>query len=443
MKKNKVIITSALPYVNAKPHIGFAFEIVLADIYARFYRQAGKEVRFVSGTDENSFKIFRAAKKAGLTAFEMAKKNSFYFINLKEKLNLSTDIFIRTSSDNHKRSASKFWKDLSSKDLYEKLWTAKYCPECESFMFTKEDQFCLHHKIKLEDIVEENIFFKIGNYKDRIKKDISKKNIIILPNSVSKKFVKEFGNYNDINISRKKETDWGIVTPGNKDRVMYSFFDALIGYITGLQFEQDPSVFKEWWNNNTKIIQFIGRDILKFHALYWPAMLYSEGINKIPNYIVVHGFITKEGEKISKSKGNVIDIDEVVSSFGVQPFRYFCARNNIFNDIDYSIEKIKSAQEELKRISEVLTRIIFKLEKSADQYSFTNKEKMKFKKYSSLMEKFDPESAMKIMWKIFIDLEKYISKKDNKKLDDEYLGRSVSLINKMLEPILAQNIIKK
>lgn len=338
----KFYITSAIPYPNGVPHLGFGLEIVQADVLARYYRLRGDEVWFLTGTDEHGLKVFQSAKKEGIDFQEYVDKNSKEFARLKEVLNISYDDFIRTSDKiRHWPGAQKLWAN-GKKDIYLKKYTGFYCVGCEGFITERElvDGLCPEHKIEPEKVEEENYFFKLKNYRDDIKKLIEKNEIRILPESRKNEVMNLLKDAEDFSISRPKEKiSWGIPVPDDPNQIQYVWFDALASYITAIGYGRDESSFAKWWPAD---IHVIGKGILRFHAIYWPGMLLSAGL-PLPKSIFVHGYLTIDGEKISKSLGNVISPEEVVKKYGVDPVRYYLLREiPSYEDGDWAEKKFKA-----------------------------------------------------------------------------------------------------
>ncbi|MFA5099051.1 MAG: methionine--tRNA ligase [Candidatus Paceibacterota bacterium] len=343
---DKTFISTAIDYVNAFPHIGHALEKIFADVFARRERLLGKEVFFLSGTDENSLKNVRAAETAGIPVNELVKKNADKFLELKSVFELSLDDFIRTTEERHVLGAQKLWK-ACEKDIFKKKYSGLYCVACETFY--KEDELpdgcCPVHLTKPDFVEEENYFFRLSKYQDYLKNLVEKEKIKIIPQS-RKNEILAFINrgLEDICISRSSERahGWGVDVPGDPSQKIWVWFDALANYITALDFGKDGEKFQTWWQENGKKIHVVGKDILKFHAVYWPAMLYSAGLNP-PDIIFAHGFITVDGQKMSKSLGNVIDPFELVKKYGADSARYFfLAEFPAVDDGDFSYEKLEN-----------------------------------------------------------------------------------------------------
>lgn len=341
MAKKPALITTSIAYVNGAPHVGFAMEAIEADTFARWKRLRGHEVFFLTGTDEHGIKIYRTAEEQGITARELADKNSTAFRELARLLNISHDDFIRTSEDRHIRGAQEFWQRIEKReDLDERPFTGKYCVGCETFYTEKEleNGCCPIHLRPPEELTEENYFFRLSRYSEEISSLLSEKKIEVLPDFRAQEILRfaEDG-LKDISFSRPaKSLPWGIPVPGKPDQTMYVWCDALTNYITAVGFGTSDE-WKHYWEDG-EVIHFIGKDILRFHAAIWPAMLLSAHL-PLPSTICVHGFLTSEGHKMSKSLGNVVDPFAVVEEFGgnPDPLRFFLLSEVPFGrDADFS-----------------------------------------------------------------------------------------------------------
>lgn len=326
----KIYITTAIPYVNASPHLGQAMEFIQADAVARYHRLIGNEVFFVSGVDENSLKNVLSAEKAGEPVADFVKKNSDIFYKLMGLLNISIDDFIRTTEKRHILGAKKIWGSYQ-KDIYSGEYEGLYCVGCEDF-FKEEDLIngvCPDHKTKPEFIKEKNYFFRLSKYQDWLQEVYDKNIISIIPENRKAETINFIKNgLRDFSISRSKERSrgWGIEVPNDESQIMYVWADALSNYITALGYGLDSPLYRSWWEDETTDVwHFIGKNITKFHCIYWPAILKSAGL-RLPSKIIVHGFITSEGEKMSKSLGNVLSPFDLVEEWGVDVLRYYLLR---------------------------------------------------------------------------------------------------------------------
>lgn len=337
-------VTTSIPYVNGEPHIGFAMELLQADVMARAARLQGKPVIFSTGTDEHGGKIEERAAAENIAPYDFATKVSDQFRDLTRLLNISNDRFIRTTDPGHEQRAAVIWKNLE-KDIYKGSYTGWYCTGDEAFFteaVVKENNgVCPNHQRAYEKIEEENYFFKLSAYGERIKDSISDGSFRIVPTSRKHEILSVINEgLEDISISRPKDKiGWGIPVPGDKNQVMYVWFEALMNYLTVLGYPEYEDFTKYWPAN----VQVIGKDILRFHAAIWPGMLLALGL-PLPNTLFVHGFITVEGQKMSKSLGNVIHPKSIVDDFGVDAFRYYFLRHiPAHEDGNYSAETMLKA----------------------------------------------------------------------------------------------------
>ncbi len=334
-------VTTSIPYVNDVPHIGHAMELLQADVLARAARADKTPVIFTTGTDEHGGKIAEKAAELKITPKAYADQVSKKFQELNKVLNLSNDRFIRTTDPGHEQRAQIIWKNLA-KDIYKGSYEGWYCTGCEAFVtdaVAKENKgTCPHHNKPYEKLKEENYFFKLTKYAPQIQKAIDDGSFRILPASRRHEIMAVFkAGIEDISISRPKEKiAWGIPVPGDAKQVMYVWFEALMNYITVLGYPEHED-FKKFWPAN---VQVVGKDILRFHAAIWPGMLLALGL-KLPQSLYVHGFITVEGKKMSKSLGNVVAPADVVKVYGTDAFRYYFLRHiPSYEDGDFSWERL-------------------------------------------------------------------------------------------------------
>lgn len=344
----KFYITTAIPYVNAAPHIGFAFLIIQADVLARWHRSKKEDTFFLAGSDEHGVKIVRTAENQNLTPKKLADKNVLKFRNLLKVFNISSDDFIRTTDKKrHWPGAKRVWLELvKSGDIYKKQYEGLYCVGHEAFITSKdiEDGICRDHKAKPEVIKEENYFFRLSKYTKSIIKAIKGNKFLIFPESRRNEILNVLNHgLEDVSFSRpKKDLKWGIPVPNDSTQTMYVWADALTNYISAIGYGSDQNVdilkFKKWWPADVEVL---GKDNLRFHAAIWPGMLFSMGL-ALPKSLWVHGFITSGGQKMSKTVGNVIDPFETVSKYGVDAVRYYLLREVSYGeDGDFTYEKLE------------------------------------------------------------------------------------------------------
>lgn len=341
--KSKFYITTTLPYVNAEPHVGFALEIVQADAVARARRLQGKEVFFNTGTDEHGLKIHRKAEEQGISTQAYVDQYAAAFDSLRDLLNLSYTHFIRTTDPHHKKAAQEFWKRCAANgDIYKAKYTVKYCVGCELEKTESElvDGKCpLHPNIELELIDEENYFFRFSKYQQPLLDLYNKNRDFVKPShrlEEIKNFVEQ--GLTDFSISRlASKMPWGVPVPDDEDHVMYVWFDALVNYISTTGWPEDTTAFAQWWPGT----QVAGKDNLRQQSAMWQAMLLSA---QLPHskQIFIHGFITSEGKKMSKSLGNVVSPAEIVERYGTEATRFYLLREiPALDDGDFSFQRMQ------------------------------------------------------------------------------------------------------
>jgi methionyl-tRNA synthetase len=340
---NNFYITTSIPYVNGEPHIGFAMELIQADVLARNARQNGKDVMYSAGTDEHGTKVAQKAAELGMKPKELTDQMSQKFRDLGQLLNISNDRFIRTTDAGHEQRAQIIWKNLQ-KDIYKARYIGWYDVRQEEFVPESQldpERVKPDHPQAYQKLEEENYFFRLSKYRQPIQDAIEKDELKIVPKTRRNEILALLKDgLEDISISRPKDKlDWGVPVPGDKTQVMYVWFEALMNYITVLGYPEHED-FKKFWPAN---VQVVGKDITRFHAAIWPGMLLSLGL-PLQKLLYVHSFITVEGQKMSKSIGNVIAPADVVSKYGVDAFRYYFLRHiPSYEDGDYSVERFESA----------------------------------------------------------------------------------------------------
>lgn len=343
MSTKHFYICTAIPYVNDKPHIGHAMDFVYADVLARFERQLGSDVSFSIGTDEHGTKIAENAELAKLTPKEFTDKIVPQWQEFARVAGISNDRFLRTTDPNHEKRAQIIWKNLSEY-IYKGSYVGLYCVGCESFyteaVVKENGGSCPLHNREYEKIEEENYFFALSKFTARIQGVIESGDFVIIPETRKNEILNVLkAGLDDISISRPKDSvGWGIPVPGDPTHNMYVWFEALMNYITVLGYPEHPD-FAMFWPAD---VQVIGKDILRFHAAIWPAMLIGLGL-PLPGKLYVHGFVTANGQKMSKTIGNVVDPIEVIGRHGVDAFRYYLLRHiPSHDDGDFSDERFES-----------------------------------------------------------------------------------------------------
>jgi methionyl-tRNA synthetase len=344
-EKPKFYLTTAIAYPNGAPHIGFAYEVIASDAIARFMRLDGYDVYFLTGTDEHGIKMLQTAAREGVSARELADRNAPEFKRMAERLNCSNDDFIRTTEKRHHLSSQEIWRRMQANgDIYKGSYAGWYSVRDEAYYGEGETEVRPDgvrygpQGTPVEWVEEESYFFRLSAYGERLLAFYAEHPDFVLPQTRFNEvisFVK--GGLQDLSISRTT-FDWGVPVPDDPKHVMYVWVDALTNYITGVGFPDTESAeFRRWWPADLHVI---GKDIVRFHAVYWPAFLMSAGID-LPRRIFGHGFLFNRGEKMSKSLGNVVDPFTLIDEYGVDPLRYFILREVPFGqDGNYSHEGI-------------------------------------------------------------------------------------------------------
>ena len=343
--KKKLYITTAIPYANGAPHIGNALDYLIADIWARHQRQKGNEVRFQVGTDEHGNKIAQKAQENGLSPQEYVDQTVQNFKTLMDKMNTSYTDFVRTTDSHHIGASQYIWTQLQPY-IYKGNYEGWYCQGCEAFYTEKEvaeqGGICRDHKTSFERLSEENYYLRISEFTEKIIEAIQSDKMKIVPEFRKKEFLKFLENgLEDVSISRpKKNLSWGVPVPSEPSQVMYVWIDALANYLSVIGYPDRHDEWVEFWPAN---VQVIGKDILRFHAGIWPAMLLGLGL-PLPKQLLVHGHISSGGMKMSKSVGNVVDPNEIIDNYGLDAFRYYFSRHiPTLDDGDFTWEKFEKA----------------------------------------------------------------------------------------------------
>ncbi|MDP3996671.1 MAG: methionine--tRNA ligase [bacterium] len=417
LQKNTFYITVPIFYPNANLHLGHAYTTTLADVLARYSRLAGKETYFLTGSDENAEKVAKAAKKATKETKEYLDEISENFKRLFADLDISYDQFIRTSDEKaHWPGAVEFWKKLASAgDIEKRSYEGLYCVGHEAFVMEKDliDGKCPDHNEEPQVVKEENYFFKLSKYTLKIKEKIESGELKIIPETRRNEIVAllERG-LEDVSFSRPSDkVSVGIPVPDDPSQKMYVWCDALVNYVSALGFgREDRALYDKFWPADVHVI---GKDILRFHAAIWPGMLLSVGL-PLPRAILVHGFITSGGKKMSKTLGNVIDPKTLIDEYGAEAVRYYLARHiSPFEDGDITLEKFKEAYNAdlANGIGNLVSRVMKMAEQynpnTANEYADTAN-KYKFpKEYIKAMDEYNIKKVADIVWE-------HISKTDQK-----------------------------
>jgi methionyl-tRNA synthetase len=336
MNTQRIYLSTTIPYVNGRPHIGHALELVQADVLARHHRQAGDQVRFQTGTDDNALKNVLAAEAEGVPVAELVSRNAAAFAALREPLALSFDDFIRTGSDpRHRPGVERLWDACAaSGDFYLKRYEGQYCVGCEQFYRPAEltGGRCPEHRIEPELVAEENWFFRLSRYADQLRELISSGTLRIEPAGRRNEVLGFIaGGLEDFSASRPtaRARGWGIPVPGDPSQVIYVWWDALGNYVTSLGYGIGGADYQRWWTDADRRVHVVGKGVLRFHAVYWPAILLSAG-EPLPTDILVHDYLTLGSSKISKSDagrvGDTSDPVALAARYGTDALRWWLLR---------------------------------------------------------------------------------------------------------------------
>lgn len=411
-KEKKLYIATAIPYVNGEPHIGNALDYLIADIWTRYQKQNGHEVRFQVGTDEHGNKIATKAAEAGLDPKAYADKMYVNFENLMKKVGTSYTDFVRTTDDHHVKSVEYIWQQLAPY-IYKGKYEGWYCVGHEAFFTDKEVQatngVCPDHQTPYQQISEDNYYLKASAFTDKIKAAINDGAMQILPEMRKNEFLELIKDgLSDVSISRpRKNLSWGIAVPGDPEQVIYVWIDALANYITVIGYPDNA----DWQNYWPADVQVIGKDILRFHAGIWPAMLL--GLNlALPKRLLVHGHVNVGNAKMSKSVGNVVDPNEIIDNFGLDAFRYYFARHiPTLDDGDFTWEKFESAYnnelgDDLGNLVQRVASMVTKYQAGVIGESQQTEHDMSA--YHEAFEKLEFNKALDEVWNMIRSLNQYI-----------------------------------
>lgn len=454
---NKFYLTTAIPYVNAAPHIGHALEFVQADVVARYHQLLGDQTALLTGSDENSLKNVQAAEKEGISTQELCDKNTIKFQELFKSLNINYQFFQRGSDKKtHFVGSQELWRRCKKEDIYKKNYEGLYCVGCETF-YTEDELTkgkCPEHLTRPELVQEENYFFRLSKYQQQLEELISKDILKIIPETKKNEvfsFIKM--GLRDFSISRSRERakNWGVPVPGDDKQIIYVWFDALNIYQTGVGFGWNEKLYKKWWPADLHII---GKGIIRFHAVYWPAILLSAGL-PLPKSIFVHGYLTVNGQKISKSLGNVIDPGDLIKKYGIDPLRYYLLREiPSYSDGDFSERRFTELYNaDLAnglgnagaRVAKLCESSNFRIDRILPTFlsGHVNKE----------IENYRFDHALEIIWKDIKQLNEFLDREEPWKRKGEELRKTlvgaVSIIRniaQVLQPFLpetAEKILKQ
>lgn len=398
----KFYITTAIDYVNAKPHIGHAYEKVLADAIARWHKLRGDKVWFLTGTDENAQKNAQAAKNAGIATKDFVDKNVKFFIELCKNLNVSYDDFIRTTEKRHVKVAKEIFKKVYDKgEIYKGKYEGIYCEGCEAFITEKDliNGECPEHRKAPKYMSEEAYFFKLSKYKEKIVKFIEN---YIIPESKKKEILTRLkeDELKDLCVSRTN-LEWGIDSPIDPKFKIYVWFDALINYYSGAN------------GNWPADLHVIGKGINWFHSVIWPAMLMSAGL-ELPKKLLVHGYLNIKGQKMSKSLGNIIDPLELLKKYSSDSIRYSLLRCTVFDDSDYSEEILieRHNNELANKLGNLISRVTTLSEKYGIKET-KNKllDKLKFEEIEKCFDNYEIDKALGLIFEFIDHCNEYVQSK--------------------------------
>ena len=439
-------ITTPIYYVNAEPHIGHAYTTIASDVLARYQRLKGNSVYFLTGVDEHGINIQKVADQKGVSPQDYCNQIAPTFTQLWQKLNISNDAFIRTTSDLHKSGVAKFFTQLyQSGDVYQGKYEGLYCQHCERFFTEKElgeNELCPIHRKPVDKVVEENYFFALTKYQDQLIDFIESNPSFIEPASRRNEIMEVLkSGLQDVSISRSS-VDWGIPLPFDSEQNIYVWAEALANYITALDYHCDGAKFKQFWPAS---VHMMAKEITRFHVIIWPAMLMAVGL-PLPKQIFAHGWLTKDGEKISKTTGNVIDMDSLIEEFGLDPFRYFFMREFSFgNDGDYTYQRLVTRYNSdlANDLGNLLSRVLGLLNKHFDtlpepsgQAEMIDDEikqmaKITTERLDHLMDQISLDMALETIWEFVRRINKYIQETKAWSLKDQKVRMGTILYNAM------------
>lgn len=452
-KPNTFYITTPIFYPNAELHMGNAYPVTLADIVARYHRLRGDTTYFLVGSDEHAGKVVKAAEKAGKKTSEFLDEVTDSFRKLYGTLDISYDQFVRTSDQKvHWPGAILMWNKLvEAGDIYKKSYKGLYCVGCEAFVTEKDlvDGKCQYHDTVPELLEEENYFFKLSKYTDRVKEKIVSGELTVMPDSRKAEILALLDRgLEDVSFSRPaNKNSWAIPVPNDPTQTMYVWCDALVNYISAIGYGRDDKTFLIYWPVDVHVI---GKDILRFHAAFWPAMLMSAGL-PLPKNILVHGMILSGGRKMSKTLGNIIDPQALIAEYGKDAFRYFIARHlSTFEDSEITPESYKDAYNAnlANGIGNLVSRVMKMVVSYDISYTITKSENKLVKEYSAHLDRFEINKAIDVVFAKIGELDAFIQtsqpfktiKTDIKKAqaDIVYLAQELHAVGEALAPFMPE-----
>lgn len=442
---SKYYIATAIAYPNAKPHIGHFLEFIQADTLARFKKMRGVDAFLLTGTDEHGQKMVEKAKALGITPEKLAEENRRYFQDLKETIDMDYSDFIATTEERHIKTAQEVWNRIYDKgDLYKKEYEGLYCVGCESFKTEKDlvNGKCPEHDKEPILLKEENYFFRLSRYGDALIEKLQSGELRIIPEFRTNEIVNVIkSGLLDVSFSRPKTSlSWGIEVPNNANHVMYVWCDALTNYLSGAGFADNPERFEKYWPCD---VHMIGKDISRFHALIWPAMLMSADI-PIPKSIFIHEFITSKGKKMSKTIGNVVDPYEVIGKYGSEALRFFILKEGVKGaDVDFTWARFHNLYEAelVNGLGNLVNRILVisqkymggkvpKMHKDDETESMI---RQAWREYDTSMEQFDFKAALESCLNLVYFSNRFINDQEPWKLFKEDRTRFYQVLYILLE----------
>lgn len=439
----KAYLTTAIPYVNGRPHIGHALDYLFSDIYGRYLRLSGVQVKLQVGTDEHGNKVFQKAKELGLKTQDYVDQNAKFFQEFIQLLGVEYTDVIRTTDYDHCRRVQAIWTKLQP-HIYKGSYHGWYCDGCENFVTEKEYQenhgICPDHQRPYQQLIEENYYLRLSDFKSEIKQAILSDKMQILPDFRAKEILKLLEDTPDVSVSRpKKQLSWGIPVPNDPDQVMYVWVDALSNYLTVLGYPERE--ITDFWPAK---VQFIGKDILRFHAIIWPAILLGLKL-PLPKIIHSHGHILSSGQKMSKSLGNVIDPFTVIHQYGLDAFRYYFSRHiDTFTDSDFTWEKFTSAYNnelanDYGNLVQRLATLCFKNQLKKVDFNPASDQT-----YQAFMAKLQFNQAISYVWQLIQNINKELDlTKPWSLAKTESLETVQSLLKSLVSQLLQANYLLK
>jgi len=438
----KFYITTAIDYVNSDPHVGHLYQKVIADALARWHKSIGEDVFFLTGTDEHGQKIFNAAKEQKLTPQKLADKNSREFKKSWDLLNIKPSRFIRTTDEDHIKTAQEITKLIYKKgDIYKGVYEGLYCEGCEAYLTEKDlvNGECPYHKKIPQKLKEESYFFKLSKYQKKLLNHYKKNPNFILPKKRKNEIINRVKeDLKDLSITRTS-FNWGIPFPIDKTHIIYVWWEALMSYLSGVNYPKS-----RYWPAD---IHLLGKDNGWFHAVIWPAMLMSAGI-ELPKTVFIHGFLTFNKQKISKSLGNVISPKIMEKKYGADAIRYFLVREiPFYDDGDFSEKALinRINNELANELGNLISRTLTLCKKLPRINSYDADLEFDIEEIKKLMQEYKITEALNEIWRFVQETNKYINQKQPWTLESEELEEvlyncleAIRKISILLEPFIPE-----